>query len=153
MNTLRPSDRSLVSEQRSRWIRPMGIGGGVALAMLIWFAFGSGESTTATEETGKMLRHVVMFQFKESSSPAEIEKVVEAFRALKTKIPEIADFEYGTDNSPEGLANGFTHLFFVTFKSEADRAVYLPHPEHKAFVDILRPHMEKVQVIDYWAKR
>lgn len=103
------------------------------------------------EKTDKMLRHVVMFEFKSSSSEADIQGVVDAFRALPTKIPQIAEFEFGTNNSPEELNDGFTHCFFVTFKSEEDRAAYLPHPAHKAFVEVLKPHLEKVMVIDYWA--
>ena len=98
-----------------------------------------------------MLRHIVMFQFKKTSSQDDVQKVVDAFRSLKGSIPQIAAFEYGTDNSPEGLANGFTHCFLVTFKSEADRDVYLPHPKHKEFVEVLKPHLDKVQVLDYWA--
>ena len=116
----------------------------------------SGSSQVAVAEDEKentLLRHVVMFQFKETSSESDVQKVVDAFRALPGKIPEIADFEYGTNNSPEGLADGLTHCFLVTFKSEADREVYLPHPAHKAFVDVLKPHLEKVVVIDYWAKK
>ncbi|MGE5945005.1 MAG: Dabb family protein, partial [Flavobacteriales bacterium] len=54
------------------------------------------------------------------------------------------------NNSPEGLNKGFTHCFLVTFDSEEDRAVYLPHPAHKAFIDILSPHLDDVLVIDYW---
>jgi hypothetical protein len=100
-----------------------------------------------------MLRHVVMFQFKDSSSEADVQKVVDAFRALPGKIKEIADFEYGVNNSPEGLDGGLTHCFLVTFKSEADRAAYLPHPDHQAFVEVLKPHLEKVTVVDYWAKQ
>lgn len=106
---------------------------------------------SAKEEPMKVLRHVVMFKFKDGTAESDIQKVVDAFRGLKTKIPEVAGFEYGTNNSPEGLDNGFTHCFFLTFKSEADRGVYLPHPAHKAFVDVLKPHLDKVQVIDYWA--
>lgn len=105
-----------------------------------------------SEET-RLLRHVVLLQFKADASDAEVEKVVDAFRELPQKIDVIADFEYGTDNSPEGLANGFTHCFLVTFRSEKDRETYLPHPAHKAFVEVLKPHLEKVQVIDYWASR
>lgn len=108
---------------------------------------------TAQEKESRMLRHVVLFKFKDTSSKEEVEKVVDAFRSLKTSIPQVADFEYGTDNSPEGLANGFTHCFLITFKSEADRDVYLPHPKHKEFVEILKPHLDKVQVIDYWANK
>jgi len=103
------------------------------------------------EKPAKMLRHIVMFKFKDSSSKEEVQKVVDAFRSLKTSIPQVAAFEYGTDNSPEGLADGFTHCFLVTFKSEADREVYLPHPKHKEFVEVLKPHLDKVQVFDYWA--
>lgn len=105
----------------------------------------------AEEKSAKMLRHIVMFKFKETSSKEDIQKVVDGFRSLKGSIPQVAAFEYGRDNSPEGLSNGFTHCFLVTFKSEADREIYLPHPKHKEFVEILKPHLDKVQVVDYWA--
>ena len=75
-----------------------------------------------------------------------------AFVALKGKIPEIADLEWGTNNSPEGLNKDFTHCFIVTFHDEKGRAVYLPHPDHKAFVKILKPILADVFVIDFWAK-
>ena len=103
-------------------------------------------------ETEPLLRHVVMFKFKDESSAADVQTVVDAFGALKDKIPEIHDYEWGTDNSPEGLQDGFTHCFFVTFKSEEDRATYLPHPDHQAFVEVLKPHLDKVLVVDYWTK-
>jgi hypothetical protein len=106
---------------------------------------------TASAQKSTMLRHVVLFQFKETSTKEDIQKVVDGFRALKAKIPQIADFEYGVNNSPEGLNNGLTHCFLVTFKTEKDRDEYLPHPAHKAFVDLLMPHLEKATVVDYWA--
>ena len=99
----------------------------------------------------KMLRHVVLFKFKDESSEADIKKVEEAFMGLPSKIDAIKDFEWGTNNSPENLAQGFTHCFFVTFADEAGRAEYLPHPDHKAFGEVLGPHLDKVLVIDYWA--
>jgi hypothetical protein len=99
---------------------------------------------------GQVLRHAVFFSFKESSSEEEISQVVDAFRALPSKIDVITDFQWGTNNSPEGRDDGFTHCFLLTFKDEAGREVYLPHDEHKAFGDVLRPHMDKVFVIDYW---
>lgn len=99
----------------------------------------------------KLLRHVVMFSFKDGSTPEEIKKVTDAFSTLPKKIKEIKDYEWGTNNSPENLNQGFTHCFFVSFASEDDRAVYLPHPEHKAFVEVLKPILNKVLVVDYWA--
>lgn len=100
----------------------------------------------------ELLRHVVLIKFKEGTSQESIAQVEEAFGALQDKISEIKDYEWGTNNSPEGINKGFTHCFFVTFESEEDRAIYLPHPDHKAFVDVLSPHMEDVLVVDYWAK-
>lgn len=102
------------------------------------------------EMPDKLLRHVVLFKFKDGTAPEDIEKVEEAFSALPAKIPEIYSYEWGTNNSPEGLADGFTHCFFLSFKSEEDRAVYLPHPDHKAFGEVLGPHLDKVLVVDYW---
>jgi hypothetical protein len=100
----------------------------------------------------KMLRHVVLFKFKDSATPAQVKEVEDAFRALPSKIKQIKSLEWGTENSPEGLAQGFTHIFFVTFASEEDRAIYLPHPDHKEFGKILGPHLDKVLVVDYWTK-
>ncbi len=99
-----------------------------------------------------LLRHAVLFSFKEESYPAGVATVEAAFRALPGKIPEIHSFEWGTNNSPEGIAQGYTHMFFLTFLSEADRAVYLPHPAHKAFGEVLGPHLDQVLVLDYWAQ-
>ena len=104
------------------------------------------------EKKSGQLRHVVLFKFKEGTSPADIQKVEAAFASLPSKIAEIKDFEWGTNNSPEGLDKGFTHCFFLTFDSEEGRAVYLPHPAHKAFGKVLGPHLEDVLVLDYWTK-
>lgn len=98
----------------------------------------------------KVLRHVVLFKFKDESSAAEVKKVEDAFLGLSSKIEQIQDLEWGINNSPEGLDQGFTHCFLVTFASEEDRAIYLPHPDHQAFVDVLGPHLDKVLVVDYW---
>ena len=101
----------------------------------------------------QVLRHAVFFQFKESSTEEQVREVVDAFRALPSQIDAIVDFQWGTNNSPEGLDDGFTHCFLLTFENEEGRAIYLPHEAHKAFGNVLRPHMQKVFVIDYWGMR
>jgi hypothetical protein len=100
----------------------------------------------------KLLRHVVCFKFKETSSPEDIRRIEVAFSQLPQKIDAIRDYEWGTDNSPEGKAQGFTHCFLVTFADEQGRDEYLPHPAHQEFVKVVGPHVEKVFVIDYWAR-
>ncbi len=106
----------------------------------------------AQDEPCQLLRHVVMFKFKEGTSAADIRKIENAFAALPSKVDAIHDFEWGTDVSVEGKSMGFTHCFVVTFKSEEARAAYLPHPEHKKFGSIVGPHLDNVCVVDYWAK-
>ena len=111
----------------------------------------SGEKKAKKPNIGK-LRHVVLFQFKEGTAPDKVKQIEDAFAALRSKIPTVVDYEWGTNNSPEGLADGFTHCFLVTFNDAKGRAVYLPHPAHKEFVGLLMPHLEKVLVVDYVAK-
>jgi hypothetical protein len=98
----------------------------------------------------KMLQHVVLFKFKESASAEDIKKVEKAFAELKAHIKEIKAFEWGLNNSPENLNQGFTHCFLASFASEKDRDAYLPHPKHKEFVVLAGPYIEKALVVDYW---
>ena len=100
----------------------------------------------------KMLRHVVLFKFKDDATPDQVKQVENAFIALPSAIKEIEDIEWGTNNSPENLNQGLTHCFFLSFNSEKDRDAYLPHPAHKAFGAILTPYLDKVVVVDYWVK-
>ncbi|TFG72064.1 MAG: Dabb family protein [Flavobacteriales bacterium] len=109
------------------------------------------EKTHLTMQQDSVLRHVVLFQFKEGTSAEDLNEIEMAFKALPSKISEIKGFEWGMNNSPEGLNKGFTHCYFLTFHSEEDRAVYLPHPDHKAFGALLGPHLADVLVVDYWA--
>jgi len=104
----------------------------------------------ATVEPDRVLRHVVLFKFKDGTTDEQIRQIEEAFCALPGKVDEIYALEWGTDVSVENVSQGFTHCFLVSFLSEADRAVYLPHPEHKAFGTLLRPHLDQVLVVDYW---
>jgi quinol monooxygenase YgiN len=100
----------------------------------------------------KMLRHVVLFKFKETATPEQVKQVEDAFKALPSAIKEIKGFEWGTNNSPEHLNQGLTHCFFLSFESEEDRDAYLPHPAHKKFGELLKPWLDKVVVVDYWSK-
>ena len=100
-----------------------------------------------------VLRHVVLFKFKDGAPKEKITEIEEAFMALPSKIPQIVSLEWGLNNSPEGLNKGFTHCYFLTFKSEADRAIYLPHPDHKAFGKMLGDYLDDVLVVDYWSHK
>lgn len=106
--------------------------------------------TAADKNPKALLRHVVLFKYKDQSTPADVKKIDQAFRELPAKISLIKDFEFGVNNSPEKLNQGLTHCYFLSFTSTKDRDAYLVHPAHKAFTDIAGPHIDKVTVVDYW---
>lgn len=110
-------------------------------------------SAQPKEAPRKVLRHVVLFKFKEGTTKEQIKEIETAFGGLPSKIDTIRDFEWGTDVSPEGKSKGFTHCFFVTFADEKGRDVYLPHAAHKDFVKIVGPHVADVCVVDYWTQK
>jgi len=127
----------------------------VILLAIVLFASCSPKPKTEEVQTEpqKVLRHVVLFKFTDASTPEDVKKVEDAFGALKGKISLIKDYEWGTNSSPENLNQGLTHCFFVTFHSDKDRDDYLVHPDHQAFVEVLKPHLDKVTVIDYWTTK
>jgi lysophospholipase L1-like esterase len=108
------------------------------------------KGSAAPVKPARLLRHVVIFKFKDEVTKEQVQEVVDAFASLPSKISEIHEFEWGTDVSVENLANGFTHCFLVTFRDEASRAAYLPHPAHQDFVKLVGPRVDKVLVVDYW---
>jgi hypothetical protein len=101
-------------------------------------------------EEHKVLRHIVLYKFKDGLPADEVQLVVDTFAALPKKIDTIIDFEHGTNVSPEGKSEGLTHAFVVTFRDEAGRDAYLTHPAHLAYVDVVKNRREKVVVFDYW---
>jgi hypothetical protein len=105
-----------------------------------------------TLNTSTTLRHVVLFAFKDGATVEQIDAVVDDFGKLKDRIPGVASFEWGTNVSPEGLSQGYTHCFTLTFASEEDRNGYLLHAAHQAFVDSLGACLERALVVDYWAQ-
>ncbi|GAB6166911.1 Dabb family protein [Thermostilla marina] len=125
---------------------------GIGLLAAANSAFADGEKAKKETEAG-LLRHVVLFRFKADTKPEDIKAIEKAFAELPKKIPSIVGFEWGTDCSVEGLSDGFTHCFVVTFKDAKGREEYLPHPAHKAFVKLAGPHFDKVMVIDYVANK
>jgi hypothetical protein len=102
----------------------------------------------------KPVKHVVVFKYKSTATPEQIEHVTAAFKALKGKIPGIVSFEYGTNNSPEKLNKGFTHIYLLTFTDAAARDAYLPHAEHKKFGELLGKLgvLEEPFVVDFEAQ-
>src|SRR5690348_3807708 len=82
------------------------------------------ESATA-KPPSRVLRHVVLYKFKNDLAAEKIQEVIDAFAGLPKRIDSIFGFEHGTNVSQEGKSEGLTHCFVVTFRDESGRATYL----------------------------
>jgi len=102
------------------------------------------------DATQKLLRHIVLFSYKDDVEPSQKSEVARRFSELPARTGLIHQFECGRNNSPEGLNHGFEDGFLVTFSTEADRAAYLPHPAHQEFVAFLSAFVREALVFDYW---
>jgi hypothetical protein len=98
------------------------------------------------------VRHVVSFKFKADATPAQIHEIEAAFVALKTKIPQVQSLEWGTNVSDEKLDKGFTHMWVLSFSDAAALKTYIEHPEHQAFVKLLKPSLDDAFVLDFQPK-
>lgn len=77
-----------------------------------------------------MLRHIVLFKFKEDYSEEQLQAVVDGMNALPDKVPQIQAFAHGKDAAvSEGK---FDYGMVADFASEEDYVTYRDHPAHKA---------------------
>lgn len=109
--------------------------------------------TPKTDTDEKVLRHIVNLKYKADASKAQIDEAVTTFINLKNEIPEIANVEWGINNSTEGASKGFTHCFTLTFNNEHTREIYLFHKAHLDLISKVGPIIEDVFVMDYWTKK
>jgi hypothetical protein len=94
-------------------------------------------------------RHYGMFQFKEGVSEDQISNSFNTMMEMVGEIPGLLGMEHGPYDSSEGLNDGFTHGFIMTFDSPESREAYLPHPIHEEVKDIVVPLLERVVVFDF----
>ena len=88
-----------------------------------------------------MVRHFGVFQFHPEVTPAQIDECFSEMKGTIGKIPGFLDMEHGPYESGEGLNDGFTHGFIMTFASAEHRDAYLPHPEHERVKGIVVPRL------------
>ena len=97
------------------------------------------------------LYHIVLFQFKETTTNEKIEAIKKAALELRD-IKGVNNLTWAENVSPENLNKGLTHSLTMDFKNEYDRdSIYLPHPVHVSFGEIFIPELENIVVYDYWS--
>jgi hypothetical protein len=96
-----------------------------------------------------MIRHFGMFQFQPGVSAAEIDECFLEMKGMVGRISGLLSMEQGFYDSAEGLNDGYTHGFIMTFDSAESRDAYLSHPEHVRVRDIVVPRLLRVVVFDF----
>jgi hypothetical protein len=113
-----------------------------------------------------IVRHIVLFRYKDNVSPALRNEVTRVFLAmqknsLRNGQPFIVSIETGGQHSGEGMSQNLEQAFIVTFRSQGDRNYFVGQPiisdqryyepvhqQFKAFVgSLLAP--DGVLVFDY----
>lgn len=79
-----------------------------------------------------MIRHCVFVKFRTDISPGERDEIYAALNALVDEIPGLLHADFGSNISPEGLAQGFNDGFIMDLADAAARDRYLAHPAHRA---------------------
>lgn len=79
-----------------------------------------------------MIRHIVLFRWKEGTTPAQVAAALDGLRALPAQIPEIRAYVVGTDVG--GMEGHWDVAVTGDFADLAAFRVYFDHPAHQAVV-------------------
>ena len=94
-----------------------------------------------------MIRHIVLFQFKEGVPGPDRTELVKRLRDLKKKISCIVEMEAGEDvvKDPYSYHVGLNSLF----QSREDLNVYRDHPDHQEVVKFIKTVCASTVKVDY----
>jgi hypothetical protein len=82
-----------------------------------------------------MIRHVVMFRWKEGVDDAHVQATAEGLRALPAQIPQILEYHCGPDL--QVATTNFDFAVVARFATTDDFITYRDHPAHQAVVQSL----------------
>jgi hypothetical protein len=95
------------------------------------------------------VKHVALFKFKEGTTQEYIDQAFEKLLELSESIDGIEDYVSGINNSPEGLNQGYTHGFVMTFSDAAARDAYVANPDHERVKTEVLPGIESIVIFDF----
>jgi Stress responsive A/B Barrel Domain len=95
-----------------------------------------------------VLRHVVVFRWKEGTTTAQVDAIMAALSALPDQIPELRAYRFGVD---AGLSPGNADFAVVAdADDEAGWAVYRDHPAHRRVIEeLISPVIETRTAVQY----
>ncbi|RKF17438.1 Dabb family protein [Alginatibacterium sediminis] len=96
-----------------------------------------------------MIRHILLIKFKATVDTNDIAKIKVLFESIPNKIDGVVNVEWGLNDSPESLNQGYSYCVLMSFANEKGRQNYLPHPEHEALKKKFVPLLDDIVVFDY----
>jgi hypothetical protein len=95
-----------------------------------------------------MIRHCVMFRWKDEMPPAWVAEVEAALATLPAAIPTIASYSFGRDI---GVNTGnYEFAVVADFATVDDYVVYRDHPEHKRVVaELIVPNIADRSAVQF----
>ncbi len=96
----------------------------------------------------KKIYHLVLVKFPATKAHRMADLVV-ALEKLRKLVPGFVSCTGGPYASPEGLNQGYTHGFVMTFTDAGARDTYLTHPEHDKLKAAFLPDLEGVVAFDF----
>jgi len=94
-----------------------------------------------------MVRHIVMFDFKENKKKENIQKAKEMLENLINTIPTLKSMEVGVNFSSEDRAMDLSII--TSFDDKAGLEAYAIHPEHLKVVEFIKTVVNSSKVSDY----
>lgn len=95
-----------------------------------------------------MIRHVVMFTFKQGTTEEQVQAVLDGLASLPGQVPSIRDYKFGRD---AGINQGnYDVVVTGDFDDDAGYVAYRDHPAHTTFVaEKLRPILDQRAAVQF----
>lgn len=95
------------------------------------------------------VKHIALFKFRPEVTSAEIKTLFDDILDMTEEIAGLEDYVAGENNSSEGLNQGYTHAFVMTFTDVAARDAYLAHAAHDRVKFKIITLIETGAVVDF----
>jgi hypothetical protein len=94
-----------------------------------------------------MIKHIVMWKFKDDVADADKLEMKRLLESLKGVVPSLIDIEIGLDIVGKEASKDM--VLYTEFASMDDLAAYAGHPEHLKVVEFVKPLVCERAVVDY----
>jgi len=94
-----------------------------------------------------MLKHIVMFDFKDENKKENLIKTKKMLEALLDTVPTLKSMEVGINLSQESRAMDLS--LYSEFENEEGLRLYANHPEHLEVVKFIKSVAKSSKVSDY----